>query len=114
VQTRTSSGTNDDGACGRRNLLGGVVSRDTVWAVDMVGLPSRLLRPVEMFSLCGGLRHGGCLPQTMTSTLLLVSKGLFSIVGFDRLQRSTAAGVAWHSPVRCGIASEDDACGNYN
>jgi hypothetical protein len=31
--------------------------------------------------------------------------------GLVCLQRPAAAGVAWHSPVRCGTASSDGACG---
>jgi hypothetical protein len=40
--------------------------------------------------------------------------GLLSAVVFDRSQRSTAPGVAWQSPVRCGTALKDGACGNGN
>jgi hypothetical protein len=33
---------------------------------------------------------------------------------FDCSQRSSALGVAWQSPVRCGTTLTDDACNNGN
>ena len=57
VKTRSSSWTSDGGACGRRDLLGGVVSRDTVWRL---GRPATrdLLRPVVTI-LSDGVRRRG-------------------------------------------------------
>jgi hypothetical protein len=38
VKTQSSFWTSDDGVCGRRNLLGGVVFRDIILLIGMVGL----------------------------------------------------------------------------
>jgi len=62
VKTRSSSWTSDGGACGRRDLLGGVVSRDTVRSAAWLACCSRLPRPaVTILSL--DMRNGGCLPH---------------------------------------------------
>jgi hypothetical protein len=111
VKIRSSFWTSDGGAYGRRNLLRGVASRDIARFIGSAGLLLVTASPVVMYRSLG---HGGCLPLATTSALLLVSEGLFSAVDFDRLQRSAAAENAWHSPVRCGTASKDGACGTYN
>jgi len=57
VKTRFSSWTSDGGACGRRDLLGGVVSRDTV---RRLGRPAArdFLRPV-VTNLSEGVQRRG-------------------------------------------------------
>ena len=42
---------------------------------------------------------------------MVAARGCRMFVGCDYLQRTAAAGVAWQRLVRCGTASEDDACG---
>jgi hypothetical protein len=102
VKTRSSSWTSDGGACGRRDLLGGVVSRDTV---RRLGRPAArdLLRPV-VTNLSEGVRRRG-LPTSRQDASSSVG-GWGSSLGllFACLQRSAAHGAAWQSPVRCGTA----------
>ena len=78
MKTQSSSWTSDGGACGRRDLLGGVVSRDTI---QRLGRPAArdFLRPVVTICrrACG---EGGCLPHAKTPTLLLVAGGHHSAV----------------------------------
>ena len=78
VKTRSSSWTSDGGSCGRRDLLGGVVSRDTV---RRLGRPAArdLLRPV-VTNLSEDVRRRGCLPHAKTPALLLVAGGHHSAV----------------------------------
>jgi hypothetical protein len=103
VKTRSSSWTGDGGACGRRNLLGGVVSRDTVRFDGMVGLLLVVVPAGGDKSVGGHVKRG--LPTSRQDVCFSVG-GRESSLGhrFGRLQHFAAPGVAWQAPVRCGTA----------
>ena len=56
-----------------------------------------------------GWLEGGCSAFVAVAKLTPAGRGLCTGVGSCCLQRTTAAGVAWQLPVRCGTASEDGA-----
>ena len=56
-----------------------------------------------------GWLEGGCSAFVAVAKFTPAGKGLCTSVGSCYLQRTTAAGVAWQLPVRCGTASEDGA-----
>jgi hypothetical protein len=79
VKTQSSSWTSDGGACGRRNLLGGVISRDSVRSATWPACCLWLLSPmVSILSQAAG--EGGRLTQASTSALLLVVERLHLVV----------------------------------
>jgi hypothetical protein len=103
VKTQSSFWTSDGGVCGRRNLLGGIVFRDIVLLIGLVGL------------LFAASSSGD---EVSTSSLVVGSpvgdRGSSLGCCFDCLQCSSAPGVAWQSPMRCGTAVMDSACSNGN
>jgi hypothetical protein len=72
VKTQSSFWTSDGGVCGRRNLLGGVVFRDIVLLIGMVGLLF-VVASSGMKFLSFARCQGGCLLQVSSSALLLVT-----------------------------------------
>src|SRR6185312_10134203 len=56
-----------------------------------------------------GWLEGGCSAFVAVAKFTPAGRGFCTGVGSCCLQRTTAAGVAWQLPVRCGTASEDGA-----
>jgi hypothetical protein len=78
VKTRSSYWTSDGDACGRRNLLGGVVSRDTVWFDVVAGLLFGTAPPV-MTVLSLGVRQGGLSTPRHDVCSTVGDRGLHSV-----------------------------------
>ena len=112
VKTRSSSWTSDGGACGRRDLLGGVVSRDTV---RRLGRPAArgLLRSV-VTNLSEGVRRRGFPTSRQDACSYVGGRG--SSLGYC----SPACSVPWQLELRgslqCGAGQrlKDGASGNDN
>jgi hypothetical protein len=113
VKTQSSFWTSDGRVCGRRNLLGGVVFRDIVLLIGMVGLLFAVSSSGDEVSVACQVSRG-----LSTSSLVvgsLVGDRVSSLgCCFDCSLRSSAPGVAWQSPVRCGTTLMDGACSNSN
>jgi hypothetical protein len=75
VKTQSSFRTSDGGACGRRNLLGGVVFRDIILLIGMVGLLFTDSSSGDEVSVVFHVSRG-CLLEASTSALMLVTVGL--------------------------------------
>jgi hypothetical protein len=100
VKIQSSSLTSDGGACGRRNLLGDVVSRDT--ARPRICWPT--VRGCFGWWGRGCCRVGVvgvCLPLAMT-LLSCWRLDVFTRLPIVCLQRPSALGIAWQSPVPVG------------
>lgn len=112
VKTRSSSWTSDGGACGRRDLLGGVVSRDTV---RRLGRPAArgLLRSV-VTNLSEGVRRRG-LPTSRQDACSSVG-GRGSSLGCCSPACSVPRRLELRGSLQCGAGQrlKDGASGNDN
>jgi hypothetical protein len=108
VKTRSSSWTSDDSIYGCRDLLGGVVARDTF---------ARWIDLLLVVALAGGglsivgKAKRGLSPLSMVSTFGWWPRVFFRL-WFVRSQHPTESRDARHSPVRCGTSLKGGACGN--
>jgi hypothetical protein len=113
VKTQSSFWTSDGGVCGRRNLLGGVVFRDIVLLIGMVGLLFAVASSGDEVSVVCQVSRGLSTSNLVVGSLV-GDNGSSLGCYFDCSQRSSAPGVAWQSPVRCETALMDSACSNGN